>query len=193
MVRNAPNYEFCVQRSRSSAFIAKNLYATRLVNQCVNGTSSAQFAPTFMQYWNGLKHPKIWVFGPMEWIGCVHCERFRRNFVSWTCELPVRPILHRLSCVTKQSEMPSNISVWSIGVDRVHSFQKIPTQLCFMNLYINGTSSAYFAPSNETVRNTPKHELWIQWSGSGAFVAKNSDTTSCVNGTNLASFAPTMV
>jgi hypothetical protein len=30
---------------------------------------------------------------------------------------------------------------------------------------------------NETVRNTPKHEFWVQWSGSSAFVAKNSDTT----------------
>jgi hypothetical protein len=27
--------------------------------------------------------------------------------------------------------------------------------------------------SNETVRNAPKHEFWVQWSGSGAFVAKN--------------------
>jgi hypothetical protein len=31
--------------------------------------------------------------------------------------------------------------------------------------------------SNERVRNAPKHEFWVQWSGSGAFVAKNSDTT----------------
>jgi hypothetical protein len=31
--------------------------------------------------------------------------------------------------------------------------------------------------SNETVRNTPKHEFWVQWSGSGTFVAKNSDVT----------------
>jgi hypothetical protein len=32
--------------------------------------------------------------------------------------------------------------------------------------------------SNETVRNAPKHEFWVQWSGSGAFVAKNSGSTS---------------
>jgi hypothetical protein len=32
--------------------------------------------------------------------------------------------------------------------------------------------------SNETVRNTPKHEFWVQWSGSGAFDAKNFETTS---------------
>jgi hypothetical protein len=28
------------------------------------------------------------------------------------------------------------------------------------------------------VRNAPKHEFWVQWSGSGAFVAKNFTTTS---------------
>jgi hypothetical protein len=27
--------------------------------------------------------------------------------------------------------------------------------------------------SNETVQNAPKHEFWVQWIGSGAFVAKN--------------------
>jgi hypothetical protein len=31
--------------------------------------------------------------------------------------------------------------------------------------------------SNETVQNAPKHEFGVQWSGSGAFVAKNSDAT----------------
>jgi hypothetical protein len=31
--------------------------------------------------------------------------------------------------------------------------------------------------SSETVQNAPKHEFWVQWSGSGAFVAKNSDVT----------------
>jgi hypothetical protein len=32
--------------------------------------------------------------------------------------------------------------------------------------------------SNETVRNDLKHEFWVQWSGSGAFVTKNFDATS---------------
>jgi DNA-binding GntR family transcriptional regulator len=31
--------------------------------------------------------------------------------------------------------------------------------------------------SEETVRNAPKHEFLIKWSGSGVFVAKNSDAT----------------
>jgi hypothetical protein len=31
--------------------------------------------------------------------------------------------------------------------------------------------------SNETARNALKHEFWVQWSGSGAFVAKDSNAT----------------
>jgi hypothetical protein len=31
---------------------------------------------------------------------------------------------------------------------------------------------------NGTVRNAPKHEFWVQWSGSGAFVPKKANTTS---------------
>jgi hypothetical protein len=31
--------------------------------------------------------------------------------------------------------------------------------------------------SNEMVQNAPKLEFWILWCGSGAFVAKNSNTT----------------
>jgi hypothetical protein len=31
--------------------------------------------------------------------------------------------------------------------------------------------------SNETIRNAPKHEFWVQWNGLGAFVVKNSDAT----------------
>ena len=50
------------------------------------------------------------------------------------------------------------------------------------------TSSAYFAPSfvrqpngpkcTKIVRNAPKHEFRVQWGGSCALVAKNSDATS---------------
>jgi hypothetical protein len=32
--------------------------------------------------------------------------------------------------------------------------------------------------SNETVRNAPNHEFCVQWSGSGAFIAKNANATS---------------
>ena len=71
------------------------------------------------------------------------------------------------------------------GVDQVRSLQKIPTRLHSTNFC---TSSACFAPSflsqpnslefTQIVRNTPKHQFRVQWGGSGAFVAKNSDATS---------------
>jgi hypothetical protein len=32
---------------------------------------------------------------------------------------------------------------------------------------------------NETVPNAPKHDCWVQWSGSTAFIAKDLDATSC--------------
>jgi hypothetical protein len=32
--------------------------------------------------------------------------------------------------------------------------------------------------SNETIRNATKYEFWVQWSESGAFVAKKANATS---------------
>src|SRR6185295_4411589 len=71
--------------------------------------------------------------------------------------------------------------------DRSGAFvAKIPTRLRGTNFY---TSSACFAPSfvrqpnglecTQIVRNAPKHQFRVQWGGSGAFVANNSDATSC--------------
>src|SRR6185437_8159055 len=77
------------------------------------------------------------------------------------------------------------ISLGSNGVDWVRSLRKIPTRLRGTNFC---TSSARFAPSfvrqpngpecNQIVRNAQKCQLSVQSCGSGAFVAKNSDTTS---------------
>ena len=70
-------------------------------------------------------------------------------------------------------------------MDRVLSLRKITTRLRGTNFC---TSSARFAPSfvrqpnspkcTQIVRNTLKHQFRVQWGGPGAFVAKNSDTTS---------------
>src|SRR6185503_15474634 len=80
--------------------------------------------------------------------------------------------------------MHQNVSLGSNGVDRVHLLQKILTRHRGTNF---GTSSARFAPSfvtqpngpkcTQIVRNTLKHQFRVQWGGSGAFVAKNYDTT----------------
>ena len=94
--------------------------------------------------------------GPMGWIGCVHCEKFRCKFIAQTCALiaPVQPILHRVSCsnetlpsAPKHYETHKNMSLGSNWVDRVCSLRKIPMRLHATNLCINSTISAHFASS----------------------------------------------
>ena len=132
----------------------------------------------------------------MGWIGCVRCENIQRDFVARTFALiaPVQPILHRVSCsnkivpnAPKHYETHQNMSLGSDGVDRVDLLQKNLTQLCGLNFWINYNSSARFEASivnqrngpqcTQTLRNKTKHEFRVQWGGSGAFIAKNSDTT----------------
>src|SRR6185437_3338883 len=82
--------------------------------------------------------------------------------------------------------MHQNLSLGSKGVDRVRWLLKIPTRFRGMNFC---TSSACFAPSFVThpngphcpniTRNAAKHEFRVQWDGSGAFISKNFDATSC--------------
>jgi hypothetical protein len=72
------------------------------------------------------------------------------------------------------------MSFGSNSVDRLRSLRKILTRPCLADLCVHGTSSANLhrlSCSNEIVQNTPKHEFWVQWNGSGAFIAKNSDAT----------------
>ena len=86
-------------------------------------------------------------------------------------------------------------------MDRVHLLCKIPMRLRGTNFC---TSSAHFAPSflrqtngpecTQIVQNAPKRHFGVQWGGSGAFVAKNSDVTSWQNFcTSSARFVPSFV
>ena len=140
---------------------------------------------------NSMKCTKTLVQGPLGWIRCVCWEKFRRDFVARTFAL-VRPVLHRILYgnrtvpnAPKWYEILQNMNLGSNGVDRVLLLRKIPMQLHRRNFC---PSSACFAPSfvrqpngpkhTQMVRNSPKHELRVQWGGSGAFVTKNYDTTS---------------
>ena len=92
---------------------------------------------------------------------------------------------------TKKSRMDPNssnapnVSLGSHGVDRVPSLRKNPMRLRGTNFC---TSSARFTPSfvrqpngpecTQIVQNTPKRQFRVQWSGSGAFIGKNSDAIS---------------
>ena len=81
--------------------------------------------------------------------------------------------------------MHQNMSLRPNGVNPMCLLRKITTWLRGTNFC---TSSARFALSFvrqpngpkciQIVQNTPKHEFRVKWSGSGAFVVKNSDATS---------------
>jgi len=146
---------------------------------------------------NITKCTRTWVLGSMIWIGCLRCEKFRRDFVAWTFPLiaPIRPVLHRISWsnemypnAPKHYETHQNMSLGFNDMDRVPSLRKISTRLRCTNFCIDCSSSAWFAPSfmqqrngpkcTQTLRNTPEHGFRMQWYGSGAYVAKNCDATS---------------
>jgi len=66
----------------------------------------------------------------MEWVGCIHCEKFQIDFMAQTCALiaPVQPILHRVSRsnetlpnAPKYNETHQNMILGSNGVDQVRS------------------------------------------------------------------------
>jgi hypothetical protein len=100
IVRNAPKCQFRVQWGGSGAFVVKNSDATswhKLLHKFVpfctefhKATKRSRMHP------NSTKRTKTAVLGPMGWIGCVRCEKFRRDFVARTFAL-VRPVLHRVS------------------------------------------------------------------------------------------------
>ena len=100
MVRNAPKRQIRVQWGGSDAFVAKNSDATlwhKLLHYfgpfCTvfrKATKRSQMHP------NRTKQAKMSVYGAMGWIGCVRCEKFRRNFVAQTFVL-LRPVLHQVS------------------------------------------------------------------------------------------------
>jgi hypothetical protein len=105
----------------------------------------------------------------MWWIGCVRCEKSRRDFVARTFALiaPVHTVLHRVLCSyktiidePKHYEAYQNMTLGSNGVDWVRSLRKILTWLRGTNFCINCTSSHRFHRvlcSYETIIDEPKH------------------------------------
>ena len=125
---------------------------------------------------NTMRHTKIWVQGPMGWIGCVRCEEFRCDFMARTFALitPVQPVLHRVSCsnetlpnAPKHYEAHQNMSLGSNGVDLVCSLRKIPMRLRGTNFCFNCTNSTHFAlrvvmKQSKMHPNTMRHtKTWV--------------------------------
>ena len=128
--------------------ITTRLYGT---NFCINCASSVCFATSFMQLWNDPKCtqilqniPKHYFRGPMGWIGCVHCEKSRCDFVAQTFALiaPAHPVSHQVSCsyemmpnAPKHYETHQNLSLRSKGVDQVLRCENYKVTSCHELMY----------------------------------------------------------
>jgi len=133
--------------------ILKRLHGT---NFCINCNEFHVVMKHCQMHPNNTRRTETWVYGPMWWIGSVHCKKFRCDFMARTCALiaPVQSVLHRVSCsneilpnTPKHYEMHTNMSLGSNGVDWVRSLRKISKWLHGTNLCINCTRSTRFATS----------------------------------------------
>ena len=105
----------------------------------------------------------------MGWIGCVRCEKSRRDFVAWTFALiaPVHPVLHRVSCsyetipnAPKHYERHQNMSLGSMGWIRCVCWEKLQRDfvartfalIAPVQYVLHQVSCSY-----ETIPNAPKH------------------------------------
>jgi len=134
---------------------------------------------------------------PMGWIECVLWEKFWCNFMARTSSLiaPVQPILQRVPCsnetlpnAPKHYKMLQNMSLVPVGCIECVLCEKFwcdfMAQTCALIAPVQPILQRVSC-SNETLtnapkhyENAPKHEFRVQWGGSHAFVAKNSDATS---------------
>ena len=139
-------------------------------------TSSARFAPSFIRQPNIPNAPK--------WYEMHQNISLGSNGVDRVPSLQKIPTRQTAPNAPKWYKTHQNIILGSNGVDRVRSLRKILTRLRGTNFC---TSSARFAPTfvrqpngpecTQMVRNAPKCQFRVQWGGSGAFIAKNSDAT----------------
>ena len=95
-----------LKKNPNATSLHKTLMWLRVTNFCINCTSSVCLASCFMQLRNDpkctkiLKQTETLVWGPTRWIGCIRCEKSRRDFAAPTSALiaPVHLVLHRVSC-----------------------------------------------------------------------------------------------
>ena len=160
-------------------------------------TSSARFAPSFVRQPTVPNAHKWYKMHQNVSLGSNGLDRLRSlqkilmrlrgmNFsTSSVCfatsfvRQPMVPNAHKWYKTHKKVSLGSN------GLDRLRSLRKIPKRLRGMNFC---TSSARFAPNivsqpnnlqcTKIVWKAPKYEFRVQWDGSDAFIAKNSDATS---------------
>ena len=87
--------------------ILKRLHGT---NFCINCNEFHVVMKHCQMHPNNTRRTETWVYGPMWWIGSVHCKKFRCDFTAQTCALihQFNPFCTEFCVVTKQSKMHSN-------------------------------------------------------------------------------------
>ena len=152
-------------------------------------TRSARFPPSFVRQTTVLNAPK-WhethqnislVLNGVDLVRSLRKIAMRLRGTNFcTSSARFAPSFVRQPNVPKHTQI-----VQKAPKHQVRSLRKIPTRLRSTNFC---TSSSRFAPSfvrqpnglecTQIVRNAPKRQFKVQWGGSGAFVAKNSEATS---------------
>jgi hypothetical protein len=94
---------------------------------------------------------------------------------------PVWPVLHRLSCHNETVRNAPKHEFWvqwsgSGGFNAKNFDSTSFSETCALMALVRPILHR-LSCSNKTVQNAPKHEFWVQWSGSGAFVAKKANAT----------------
>ena len=114
-----------------------------------------------------MKRSNTWVYGPMEWVGCIRCEKFQNDFMAQTCAsiAQVQPILYRVPFVTKHCQMHRNTKkcsrtwVWFQWIECVlcEKFRcDFMAQTCALIASVQPVLQRVSC-SNETLTNAPKN------------------------------------
>ena len=105
----------------------------------------------------------------MGWIGCIHSEKIRCDFMARTRALiaQVKPVLHRASCsnetiqnAPKHYKTHQYMSLGFNGVDRVRSLRKFLCDFMARNWALIAQVQPVLyrvSCSNKILPNTPKH------------------------------------
>jgi hypothetical protein len=153
----------------------------------------------------------------MGWIGFLHCEKFRCDFMAQTYALiaPVQPILHRVSCSKEKlyqvhPNTTKHTNTWVLGpigwIGCVHcqKFQcDFMPRTCALILPLQPTLHRVSC-SNEIIQNAPKlyktHQNMslgsngVDWVGSLQKIPMRlRGTTFCINCSSWARFAPSFM
>ena len=145
----------------------------------------------------------------MAWIGCIRCEKSRRDFAAPTSALiaPVHLVLHRVSCTyetipnaPKYYEMHRNISIGSNGCDRCEKSRHDFVVWTFAIIALVQPILHWVSCSYETIPNASKHYETSQNMSLGSngvdqvrllrkFTTWLRGTNFCINCTSLVCFA----